>query len=327
MKNIKSQNIWNLVLGIYLGFSILGLGFKVFAQENDLFLVVSPSSPAPNQGYSVEAKSYQFDASRAYFEWFKDGKKIDEGNGITQKTFSGEKLGAQTKIIAVTVGNSASAQINVNDIDFIINPLAYTPPFYRGSPLPTSGSVVEIYTVPHIHSGGSRISPQNLIFEWTLDGNPIREQSGKGKNKFIFALPKTFLGVNEVTLKASSLNGAISHEKRFIVEMRRPEIILYKQSSLLGKSALAFSSFETKSGEEFAVAAEPFFFDIDSLFHSTLSWFTNGSKISSGQEQNPFLLELSSQSGSESENNISFKIENEKNVFQKGEGKINIKIK
>jgi len=316
-------------LKIVFGLCFLSLIFNFSfsnAQENDLFLIVSPSSPSPNQSYSVEAKSYQFDVSRAYFEWFKDGKKIDEGTGVVKKTFPGEKLGAQTNISVVSAENSASARISVNDIDFIINPLTYTPPFYNGSPLPTPGSVVEIYTIPHVHSGGLRISPQNLIFEWTLDKDPVQEQSGRGKNKFTFALPKTFLGANEVILKVGSLNGVISHEKRFVVEMRRPEIILYKQSSLLGKSALALSSFETKSGEEFAVAAEPFFFDFNSLTRSVVSWLANGAKISTGVEQNSFLLELSSQTGSESENNISFKIEDEKNVFQKGEAQINIKI-
>src|SRR3989344_1761364 len=167
MKNIKSQNIWNLVLGIYLGFSILGLGFKVFAQENDLFLVVSPSSPSPNQGYSVEARSYQFDTSRAYFEWFRDGKKIDEGTGIVKKIFPGEKIGSQTTISVVSADNSTSARISVNDIDFIINPLTYVPSFYRGFALPTPGSLVEVYAIPHLYSGASRISASNLMFEWS----------------------------------------------------------------------------------------------------------------------------------------------------------------
>ena len=317
-------------LKIVFGLCFLSLIFNFSfsnAQENDLFLVVSPSSPSPNQGYSVEAKSYQFDASRTYFEWFKNGKKIDEGTGIVKKTFPGEKLGAQTTVSVVSADNSASEKISVNDIDFVVKPLTYTPTFYRGSALPTPGSVVEVYEVPHTYSGALRISAQNLIFEWQLDNQNIQEQSGRGKNKLTFALPKTFFGVNEISLKVSSLNGAIAHEKRTIVEMRQPEIILYKQSSLLGKSALAFSSFETKSGEEFSVAAEPFFFDTNSLFRSAISWLANGSKISTGVEQNPFLLELSSQSGNESENNISFKIENESNVFQKGEGRITVKVK
>lgn len=324
----------NLQIKIYILFVLcvsVFWAFNSFAQENDLFLIVSPSSPSPNQGYSVEAKSFQFNASGAYFEWFKDGKKIDEGTGILKKIFNGEKTGSQTIIkVLVSADNKfyeATANINVNDIDFIINPLTYAPLFYRGQTLPTPGSTVEIYAIPHIYSSASRISSANLIFEWSIDGKKIKEQSGRGKNKLIFSLPKVLLGENEVTLAVSSLNGTVAHEKIIKVEMRRPEIILYKSSSLLGRFPRALSAFEAKSGEEFAVAAEPFFFDFNSILRGTFSWLANGTKISQNAEQNPFLLELSSQSGTESESNISFKIEDKDNVFQKGEGRITIKVK
>jgi hypothetical protein len=263
-------------------------------------------------------------------EWFKDSKKIDEGTGIVKKIFAGEKLGAQSRISvsasASGIFYEASTVVNVNNIDFIVSPLTYVPPFYRGSPLPTPESIVEVYATPHLYSGNSRISSPNLIFEWKLDGKIIQEQSGRGKNKFVFSLPKTPLGENEIALKVSSLNGTIAHEKKEKVAIRRPEIILYKTSSLLGKSAQAISTLETKSGEEFAMVAEPFFFDFNSILRSTVSWFGNGTKISTGLEQNPFLLELSSSPGTESENKISFKIEDGNNIFQKGEGGINIKI-
>lgn len=306
---------------------IVSLANTVSAQENDLFLVVSPSSPDPRQSYSVEAKSFQFDTSRTFFEWFRNGKKIDEGTGIVKKIFAGEKLGSQNKISVISANNSASANISINDIDFLINPLTYVPQFYRGAPLPTSGSIVEIYAIPHVFSGTSRVSSTNLIFKWSLDGTPVEEQSGKGKSKLIFSLPKTHLGENEISLKVSSLNGELTHEKTEKVAIRRPEIVLYKSSPLLGKSARALSSFETKSGEEFSVVAEPFFFDFNSILRGTFLWLANGTKISKGAEKNPFLLELSSQSGIESENNISFKIEDKENVFQKGEGRITIKVK
>lgn len=327
----------NLVVKNFVLCILFVLGVSVFwtcdsfAQENDLFLVVSPSSPAPNQGYTVEAKSFQFDASRAYFEWFKNGKKIDEGDGIVKKIFEGGKIGSQTRISVLVSANGNffedTAQISVNDIDFIVNPLTYTPSFYRGSALPTPGSIVEIYAVPHIYSAGSRISSTNLIFEWSLDGKIIQEQSGRGKSKLIFSLPETPLGENEITLKVSSLNEAASHEKIEKVEMRLPEIVLYKTNPLLGKFAVAISEFETKSGEEFAVIAEPFFFDFNSILRSTVSWLANGVKINTRQEQNLFLLELSSSPGLESENNISFKLEDKDNIFQKGEKRITIKVK
>lgn len=323
---LKIKNTGFLIFGLCFWFFIFNFSSSN-AQENDLFLVVSPSSPAPSQTYSVEAKSYQFDTSRAYLEWFKNGKKIDGGTGITKKVFPGEKLGSQSKISVISAGNSVSANIGINDIDFIINPITYVPQFYRGSSLPTPGSIVEVYATPHLFSGTSRISSANLLFEWKLDSKLVQEQSGKGKNKLVFSLPKTPLGENEISLKISSLNGAVAHEKKEKIAMHRPEIVLYKTSPLLGKSPRALSEFKAKSGEEFAVAAEPFFFDINSLLRSAVSWLAGGTKISTGNEQNPFVLELSSQPGTESENNILFKTEDKENIFQKGESRITIKIK
>lgn len=318
-----------------LGLCFLSLIFNFSfanAQENDLFLVISPFSPSPGKSFSIEAKSFIFDTSRASFKWLKNGKRVDEGTGITKKIFEGEKLGSQINIVVAASSIEGKfyetrAQIGINDIDFIINPLTYTPSFYRGQSLPTPGSIIQVYAIPHIHSQGSRISSSNLIFEWKLDGNTIKEQSGRGKNKFIFSLSKTLVGENEISLKVSSLNGTRAYEKTERVRIQKPEVVLYKTSTLVGKSPIAILSLEAKSNEDFAIIAEPFFFDFNSLLRSTVSWLANGAKISTGQEQNPFILELSSPTGTEFENNISFKVEDEKNVFQKGEGKINIKIK
>ena len=71
--------------------------------------------------------------------------------------------------------------------------------------------------------------------------------------------------------------------------------------------------------------AEPYFADLNSVFESLISWFANDSKIPTSEE-NPFLIELSSQPGTESENEILFRMENSKNPLQKGEGKVKIKV-
>lgn len=346
MKNLKSQilnpkqyqnskskirKVWNLTLGIYLGFSILGLGFasQAMAQENDLFLTVSPSSPTPNQSFLVEAKSFAFDVSQAYFEWFKDGKKIDAGVGIVKKIFAGEKIGSQTTISVSTSADGkfykSFVNININDIDFIINPLTYTPFGYRGSSLSTPGSIAEIYAIPHVFSNGRRSNLTNLRYEWTLENSPVKEQSGQGKNKLTISLPKIPRGEVVVALDIYSGERLVAQKKEKIV-VYSPQIVFYETNSLLGKRALAISDFAAHPGTEFALAAEPFFFDFNSILRGTISWLANGIKIEPARAENLFTLELSSASNEESENNILFKIEDEKNIFQNKEGRITIKI-
>ena len=340
-KNKKFKKLKFRVLNLFriskFGFRILivSLAFlpwytQTIAQENDLFLIVSPSSPSPNQSYSVEAKSFVFDPSQAYFEWFKDGKKIDEGTGIVKKIFTGEKLGTQTtiKVSASSDGKtfSASAQITANSVDFIINPLTYTPFGYRGSALSTPGSVVEIYAVPHIFSGGRRLNTTALTYKWALDDSPVQEQSGRGKSKLAVALPKTPLGEIAVTIDIFSGEELVA-QKRERMAMYSPQIVFYQTNSLLGKSNRAISELVAPPGTEFALAVEPFFSDFNSLLRGAISWFAGGAKIEPARADNLFTLELSSPSNEESENNILFRIEDEKNVFQNKDGRINIKIK
>ena len=319
----------NLINKIFFTILLLAPSTVVYAQENDLFLVVSPSSPTPNQSFFVEAKSFVFDTSRAYFEWFKNGKKIDEGTGILKKTFSGEKMGSEIRIgvSASAEGKlfSSSVQITANDIDFIINPLTYTPFGYRGSSLATPGSTVEIYAIPHIFSGGQRLNSASLTYEWTLDNSPVQEQSGRGKNKIMISLPKTTQGEAIITLNVYS-SGKLVAEKRGKITMYSPQIIFYETSSLLGKSFKAISELVALPGAQFALAAEPFFFDFNSMVHGAISWFAGGGKIEPSRAENLFILELSSPPEEESENKILFRIEDEKNVFQNKEGRINIKI-
>lgn len=318
---------------IKLGITIVATGlffnFSTHAQENDLFLVISPSSPSPGQGYSVEAKSYIFDPSRAYFEWFKNGKKINAGTGVAKKSFPGEKIGSRTTIsVSVSAdGKSfqASASISANDIDFIINPLTYTPFGYRGSALPTPGSFVEIYAIPHIFSGGKRLGTANLNYEWALEDSPIQEQSGQGKNKLTIAMPKTPQGDVDFSLEVFSGDQLVA-QKRERMEIYSPQIVFYETNSLLGKKQKALSELIAPPGAEFALAAEPFFFDFNSILRGVVGWLANGKKIEPARADNLFVLELKSPPNEESENSILFKIEDEKNVFQNKEGRINIKI-
>ena len=321
------MNLINKIL-----FAILFLApIAVFAQEeNNLFLIISPSSPIPNQGYSVEVKSFVFDQSQAYFEWFKDGKKIDEGTGIVKKVFAGEKVGSRT-VISVSASADdkfyeALANISVNDIDFIINPFTYTPFGYRGAALATPGSSVEIYAVPHIFSGGRRLGTTGLTYEWVLDGSSVQEQSGRGKNKLTISFPKIPQGDVSVALNVFSGEQLVA-QKSETVSIYSPQVIFYETNSLLGKSARAISELIAPPGAQFALAVEPFFFDFNSIIRGAISWLANGSKIEPARADNLFVLELNSPQDEESESNILFKIEDEKNIFQKKEGRINIKIR
>ena len=160
---------------------------------NDLILTVSPTSPKAGENITASAKSFAFDAARAKFTWFLNGKQTASGVGLVEQTFAAGRFGSEINVRVTVIsedGNFYEAETNISvaDIDFIIHSLTYTPSFYRGAALPTPGSVVEVIATPHLFRSGERLRPQNLIYEWSLDDKTVASQSVGGKNKLALKL-------------------------------------------------------------------------------------------------------------------------------------------
>lgn len=306
----------------------------ILTSPNDLTLALSPASPRAGAGFTATAKSFSFDTARANFRWFLNGKGIASGRGLTEQTFTAGKLGSQMKIgvaAASADGNfyEAGATVSVADIDFIIHALAYTPNFYRGAALPTPGSVVEIIAVPHLYSGGSRLNPQNLIYEWSLDNKPAQNQSGGGKSKLFLKLADVGSSEYVATVKVSTLSGGASAQKNARLKTYNPEIVFYETSALTGTKPEAITSFLGQAGSSFSILAEPFFFDLDSLKRALFAWKANGEKIAPPTEgvKNPRLLELAAPPDTESQTNFSFRIEDKEAIFQQAEAGLSVTAK
>ena len=188
------------------------------ASQADMSLSLSPEFPMPGESIKVETISYVFDTLRANFQWYLNGKVVASGRGITEQTFLATKVGTIMNIKVVAVASdgltyTASASVPISDIDLIMRADTYTPNGYRGASLPTPGSILGVYAVPYLYSGGAKISVQNLIYEWFLDDKKMSGLSGQGKNKIILELPNLGSGEYEIKLKASSISGSVVMEK------------------------------------------------------------------------------------------------------------------
>ena len=264
----------------------------ILTSPNDLVLSISPASPKAGQTITATAKSFAFDAARANFRWLLNGKEIASGRGLIEQTFTAGSLGSGMVIRAIATSIDGSVfetqtDVSVADIDFIIHPLAYTPAFYRGAALPTPGSVVEIIAVPHLFSGGAKLKLQNLIYEWSLDGKPVQNQSGGGKNKLVLRLADVGSSEYIVTLKTSSLGGVASTQKNIRIRTYQPEILFYEVNALTGIKPQAIVSFLGRAGNSFSILAEPFFFGLESLARAQIGWSANGEKFEQPAGKNP----------------------------------------
>ncbi|MBI2020989.1 hypothetical protein HYS99_00560 [Candidatus Giovannonibacteria bacterium] len=297
---------------------------------DNLVLSPSPAYPKANSEFIIKAKTFSFDATRARFTWYLDGKKIDEGTGLTEQTFVARKLGSKMNIRAAVLSADGeyfedSITISVSDIDLIISPLTYTPPFYRGAPLASPGSVVEIIAIPHLYSGSARINPQSLIYEWSLNNKPVQNQSGGGKNILSLKLADVSNSEQVVTLKASTVSGNTSVERNVRVRTYQPEILFYETNSVTGKKVKASSFFNFTPASSFSILAEPFYMALESLLKSKFTWFVNGN-IFSENAKNPLVLDLTAPPDSESQTNFSLKIEDVGTLFQRVSGILTVRI-
>ena len=298
----------------------------VVTLPGDLTLSFSPKSPRASGIFAAEAKSFAFDTVRANFTWFVNGKQVASGVGLKEQEFTAGKLGSLMTIRVVANSEDgltyeAQAALAISDIDFIVNSLTYTPAFYRGAALPTPGSTIEIFAVPHLFRGGSRLSAQNLIYEWSLDNKPVLNQSGGGKNILTIDLADVGGSNYTVGLKISTSDSSLTSEKTISLKTYQPEVLFYEVSSLMGVRPLASNSFSVRAGNPFSVVAEPYYLSLNSIKSAKVEWRADGKIISqpTGGEalENPWLLELTSPADSESQSVLSFKFEDARKIFQR----------
>ena len=314
----------------------LSAGFPVLIPEAgaigsgtvDISLNVSPQYPSAGENFTVKAKSFTFDPMRAKFQWQLNGKLEASGVGLTEHVFTASKLGSQMTIKTVaTLNNGASYQalltVNIADIDLIVRPLTYTPLFYRGSSFASPGSSVEIYAVPHLFSGSTRIAANNLIYEWSVDGRKSTSLSGEGKSKFILTMADAGNISHDVALKVSSVGGSVSMQKNIRARTESPQILFYEINTLTGRSNLARSSYTIQAGGGLSVLAEPYYFDIASMSRAVISWSANGAIIEPTAE-NPRILEIVAPENSYSTTAFGFSVENKKTIYQRAAGALTI---
>ncbi len=312
---------------------ILAIFFPILASAailgNDLSLVLSPDTPGPGESFSAEARSYGFDTSHADFTWYLNGKKVDEGQGTARESFTAGRAGSKMDIKVVAdsengIAYNAESKITTGDVDLILNPLTYVPAWYPGAALASPGSVVEVYAIPHLFSGGSEIDPANLIYDWSLDGDKIADQSGTGKSVFRLKLSNLRNSQNQVSLFVASAGGSTAARKTIAVAAASPKILFYQSSPLTGVKTWASTFFAARPGANFSILAEPFFFSLEDINNLNIAWSANGETLNQSGAENPFLLSLKTPSDAEANALFSLKISDKKNIFQQTEANLSV---
>ncbi|OGF74006.1 hypothetical protein A3J56_02305 [Candidatus Giovannonibacteria bacterium RIFCSPHIGHO2_02_FULL_46_20] len=316
----------NILLFVFVFFILTRAAFA----QSSLLLTVSPATPSPGQTFSVSAQSFVFDATRADFKWYQNGKLVASGVGKRTQNFTAPAVGGSLTIRVVAASSDGSVfeerlVVNPADIDFILHAGTYAPPFYRGAALLTPGSRVELYAVPNAAVGGTKLNPQNLIYEWQLDEQKIIEQSGKGKNRLVFTVPDFLGNQYDVMLTVFSPGGDRIAEKNFLIEPRLPMILFYPFNALTGISKTARSLFAASTGERVGILAEPYFFDSNVVQSGIFEW-KEGGKTLPPQRTNQRLLEIQTPAEGEFQTSFSLELKDVKRTFQQATASFMLKV-
>ncbi len=326
---VQSRHFYQYVA---FAFVLLGLGIlwnTASAASSDFILNMSPLSPKPGETFSVTAQSFQFDTAEANFRWLLDGREIASGTGIARQSFTMGPRGDSGTIRAIATsadGDVYDANITAsgNEIDIIVAPRTSVPALYPGAALPTSGSTVEINAVPHLFLNGSRLNHRNLFYEWSVDGEPVNEQSGKGRNRLIIKLASLGNVEHRVDLAVRSENGTASAQKSTRVKSASPEIVFYQRSALTGKKPIALFDFPARAGQSLSVIAEPYFFDLAILPNITGTWIANGRMVPREIGQDNRILQLAIPEDTSTYAALLFRFEDKTNVFQRARNNLTI---
>jgi len=243
--------------------------------------IVSPQTPGPNTQVTIEAQGVGTFLGNSAITWSENGKVISKGVGQRDFTFTTGALGTQTRI-HVEVDSSSEGTLT-NDWTFTPSSVSMiweadtsAPPLYKGKPLYSGGSGLKVVAFPSIVVNGKSISTSNLSYQWTLNDQPVPQQSGLGQNSLTFtgdqlqpqedAEVAVYYGANQVGY------GEV------IIPATAPEILLYEKDPLRGLLLdTALPSTLSLSAKELTIQAVPYNFSNESLASgaATYAWTLN----------------------------------------------------
>lgn len=302
---IKNQKI--LLAGlvtIFATFFLLGKMGIACAEIGEPAIVFDPKFPAPETQVKAKVISYAFDVERSNFIWRVNGKTVAAGVGAKEVVLTSPSLG---KTMSVTVdvvtasGEMFSKAVTMqgSEVDLLWEALTYTPAWYKGKSMPIFKSQLKFSAIPFLFSKGEKISPDALVYEWSLNGKKDIAKSGLGKKYFIFPVNRVGDGII-VIAKISNLDKSVNHEKIFVFSdaEQGPKINLYADDLAEGlqTNRLIKNSLDLKKGDV-RLRAEPFFFSGAPQNTIAYEWFLNGKQMASSGFSNIAALRVGTGNG------------------------------
>ncbi len=269
--------------------TLLVAGGVVHAQSTvppPIQYVVSPQTPGPNTQVTIEVQGVGSFVGDATITWSVGGKVVSSGVGQRDFSFTTGSLGTQTRVhvsvVSATQGTLTQDWVFIpSAINLVWEADTTVPPLYKGKALYSGGSTVKVVAFPNIVVNGKNFAVSSLSFQWTLDGDPLPNQSGLGKNSLTFT-GSQLQPEEDVSVDVYYGASKVGHSD-IVIPASAPQILLYDKDPLRGLLYdVALPSAISLGTNEFSVQATPYYFANSSLKAGSLTyaWTLNGNDTS-----------------------------------------------
>lgn len=277
------------------------ISFAEDVTQSDISVELNPNNPGANEDVTITVGSYLVNLDTYMITWLVDGKfeKADTG----EKSFTIKTGGVGSKkTVSVTVKQgfteiTKTIVLSPSEVDLLWEANSYVPPFYKGLPLPTQEGTMNIVAIPNFKK---KKFPNDAVFSWSKNDDPILESSGYKKNSLTYSL--SYLRNDQsAAVTVNSVDGVESATKELKIFAVKPKIVFYERSPLLGldlSKALAGSYSPNES--QTSIFAVPYFFSTKDISEKNLafSWVINGNNIPTPKIPNLLTVKpLSNESG------------------------------
>ena len=230
--------IRNVLLGLVVSLSLVP-GFVFGAQISPVSITTEPESPRPGQELTLTASLFDENPLAVEFVWTKDGEIFAEGPGVQRAITQAPAVGKQVTIAVTILKNGAiigSDELRLAPASVTLEWEAQTntPPLYKGRPLMSPHAFMSAYAVSEFVGGtGARISENDILYTWRVNGSVVTRASGYGRNSAIFESP-FYDSPFTVEVRAISRDGTLSASQLETIQPVRPSAVVYPTSPLRG---------------------------------------------------------------------------------------------
>lgn len=287
-------------------------------------ITLSPEYPQPGQTVRAEVTSSSENVRAFNIIWLLDGEIQEQGAGIASFTFIAGELGDAQNVGVVVEspqGQIYSKTITVQpaQVTLLWEANTYTPPFYEGRALYSSGSFITAHAIPRfVDEEGELYDASELIYTWSKNGTVLGSYSGIGRDSLVTQGPK-FFGDYILSVEVTTPDNIQVARSAARVATIDPEGKLYEIDPLIGVvyHRAITNEHEFFGASQFEVQAEPFFMDVSQANDTSLlyEWSING-EDAFGLNDNPSQLRVQLDTDQDITTTIQLSIEHLRHLLQ-----------